>query len=280
MNFAVTLLPIFLLSRTTIVTSCTASYSVQGQALQNHIFKEETAERLVDCIALCTAYPGCHSSNFYRIEKRCELNDKTHTSHPEDMVHVPYTIYMENIFLSKSCRNNLDCERQMICSSSLICEECRIQPLGMENREIPNEAVNASSSWTPAAHEPWQARLNNIQKNGSSGSWSALQNAPGQYLQIDLGKERVVNKIATQGRPSYDQWVTTYKLLFISNGANWNEYQNNGVVKNFTGNSDSETVVSHKLSPRISTRYVRFSALSWHHHISMRVELYGCANEP
>ena len=108
MNFSVTLLPIFLLSRTTIVTSCTASYSVQGQALQNHKFKEETAERMVDCIALCTAYPGCHSSNFYRIDKRCELNDKTHASHPEDMVHVPYTIYMENIF--RPCKNNLNCE--------------------------------------------------------------------------------------------------------------------------------------------------------------------------
>ena len=122
MNFSVTMLTIFLLLRTTIVTSCTASYSVQGQALQNHIFREETAERIVDCIALCTTSPGCHSSNFYRLEKRCELNDKTHTSHPEDMVHVPYTIYMENIFRSTSCRNNLDCERQMICTSSLICE--------------------------------------------------------------------------------------------------------------------------------------------------------------
>ena len=108
MNFSVTLLTIFLLSRTTIVTSCTASYSVQGQALQNHIFREETAERIVDCIALCTTSPGCHSSNFYRIDKRCELHDKTHASHPEDMVHVPYTIYMENIF--RSCRNNLNCE--------------------------------------------------------------------------------------------------------------------------------------------------------------------------
>ena len=108
MNFSVTLLTIFLLLRTTFVTSCRASYSVQGQALQNHIFREETANRLVDCIALCTAHPGCHSSNFYRIEKRCELNDKTHASHPEDMVHVPYTIYMENIF--RSCRNNLNCE--------------------------------------------------------------------------------------------------------------------------------------------------------------------------
>ena len=110
MNFAVTLLPIFLLSRTTTVTSCTTSYSVQGQVLQNHIFKKETAERIVDCIVLCTAYPGCHSSNFYRIDKRCELNDKTHASHPEDMVHEPYTIYMENIFRPVSCRNKLDCE--------------------------------------------------------------------------------------------------------------------------------------------------------------------------
>ncbi|XP_044163282.1 retinoschisin-like [Acropora millepora] len=264
MNFAITkLLPIFVLSRTTIVCSCTASYSVQGQALQNHKFKEETAERILDCIALCNAYPGCHSSNFYRLEKRCELNDKTHASHPEDMVHVPYTIYMENIFRPMPCRDKLDCE-------------CRIHPLGMESREIPNEAVKASSSWGSGL-EPWQARLNNI---GRSGSWSAHKNAIGEYLQIDLGKERVVNKIATQGRASANQWVTSYNLLFSSDGANWNEYQNNGVVKVFTANSDRGTIVSHKLSPRISTRYVRFSVLSWHWHISMRVELYGCANEP
>ena len=108
--------------------------------------------------------------------------------------------------------------------------ECRIQSLGMENREIPNEAVKASSSWG-LQHEPWQARLNNIRRSGSTGSWSTRLNAIGQYLQIDLGKERVVDKIATQGRPSSDQWVTTYKLLFSSDGANWNEYQNDGVVK-------------------------------------------------
>ena len=116
------LLTIFLLSRTTLVTSCTASYSVQGQVLQNHTFKTETAERIENCIMLCTAYPGCRSSNFYRIDKRCELNDKTHASHPEHMVQEPYTIYMENIFRLMPCRNKLDCGKQMICSSSLICE--------------------------------------------------------------------------------------------------------------------------------------------------------------
>ena len=47
MNFSVTLLTIFSLLRTTIVTSCTASYFLQGQALQNHILKDETADRIV-----------------------------------------------------------------------------------------------------------------------------------------------------------------------------------------------------------------------------------------
>ena len=38
------------------------------------------------------------------------------------MVHVPYTIYMENIFRPMLCRNNLDCGKAMICSPFLICE--------------------------------------------------------------------------------------------------------------------------------------------------------------
>ena len=107
---------------------------------------------------------------------------------------------------------------------------CPIQPLGMENKEIPNRAVTASSYHGPG-HEPRQARLNNNQKSGGTGSWSTLPNTIGQYLQIDLGKKRVISKIATQGRPSMDQWVKSYKLIFSIDGAKWNEYRNNGVVK-------------------------------------------------
>ena len=59
-----------------------------------------------------------------------------------------------------------------------------------------------------------------------------------------------------------------------------NETKDKYLFQVFTANSDRGTIVSHKLSPRISTRYVRFSVLSWHGHICMRVELYGCANEP
>ena len=122
MIFSVTLLSFLLLSRKTTVSSCTPSYSVQEQVLQNHTFKTQTAERIEDCMMLCITDRGCHSSNFYRIDKRCELNDKTHASHPEDMGHKPYIIYTENTFQPMFCRNKLDCGRQMICSSSPICE--------------------------------------------------------------------------------------------------------------------------------------------------------------
>ena len=45
----------------------------------------------------------------------------------------------------------------------------------------------------------------------------------------------------------------------------------------FEANSDRDTIVSHVLTPRFRARYVRFVVLNWHVHISMRVELYGCA---
>ena len=44
----------------------------------------------------------------------------------------------------------------------------------------------------------------------------------------------------------------------------------------FNGNTDPDTIVSHKLNPLIRARYIRFLPTAWHKHISMRVELFGC----
>ena len=61
-------------------------------------------------------------------------------------------------------------------------------------------------------------------------------------------------------------WEYEYGLLTL----------HNIIFQVFTGNSDMGTIVSHKLVPRITSRYVRFYVMSWHNHISTRVELYGC----
>ena len=112
--------------------------------------------------------------------------------------------------------------------------ECSTHALGMENNLLPNSAITASSVWSHSGHGPWLARLNNVPIIGLFwGSWSAASNEAGQWLQIDLGEERLVTKLATQGRPSpeWSQWVTSYTILFSSDNVKWEEYKENDFVK-------------------------------------------------
>ena len=95
---------------------------------------------------------------------------------------------------------------------------------------MPHSAITASSVYGASTHGSWQARLNNVPK-GNSGAWSAASNKAGQWLQIDLGEERLLTNFATQGRPSSAQWVTSYTILFSSDSVTWTEYRENGVVK-------------------------------------------------
>ena len=100
----------------------------------------------------------------------------------------------------------------------------------MESGLLPNSAITASSVYGTSTHGAWLGRLNNVPK-GNSGAWSAASNKAGQWLQIDLGEQRLLTNFATQGRPSSLQWVTSYTILFSSDSVKWEEYKENGVVK-------------------------------------------------
>ena len=100
----------------TIASQCkAASYSIQDHVLINHVIKAGPAELIEHCISRCIEHTGCHSSNFYRISKWCELNDKTHASHPEDMRQVPFTNYMENTLRPLTCNKDSECGKNLIC---------------------------------------------------------------------------------------------------------------------------------------------------------------------
>ena len=101
----------------------------------------------------------------------------------------------------------------------------------MESGLLPNSAITASSVFGTSKHGAWLARLNNVPNGTFWGSWSADLNEAGQWLQIDLGEERLLTNFATQGRPSSPQWVTSYTILFSSDSVTWTEYSKNGVVK-------------------------------------------------
>ena len=102
----------------------------------------------------------------------------------------------------------------------------------MESGLLPNSSITASSVYgTLNRHGAWLARLNNVPNGKFWGSWSANLKEAGQWLQIDLGEERLLTNFATQGRPSSPQWVTSYKIMFSLDSVKWEEYKENGVVK-------------------------------------------------
>ena len=49
------------------------------------------------------------------------------------------------------------------------------------------------------------------------------------------------------------------------------------LFKDFSGNTDEDTIIFNELNPPIRARFIRFHPEAWYGHISMRVELYGCS---
>lgn len=91
------------------------------------------------------------------------------------------------------------------------------RPLGMQNRRIRNVAITSSSRWDNH-HAPYLARLQNQRRGRYMGGWSAGANNAFQWLQIDLGRPTKIVRISTQGRPTVNQWVTSYYLLYSQDG--------------------------------------------------------------
>ncbi|XP_066019015.1 uncharacterized protein [Pocillopora verrucosa] len=150
-------------------------------------------------------------------------------------------------------------------------------PLGMDSGAITDAQISASSQWD-GNHGARQGRLHYKKLPGTSGSWSSRANDLNQWFKVDLGQYTTVTGIATQGRQSYDEYVTAYKLQYSDDGVTFQFYKEKPLEteKVFRGNSDRETVVYHEIREPIRARYIRIRPVSWYRHISMRVEIYGC----
>ncbi|KAL9964037.1 hypothetical protein ACROYT_G027611 [Oculina patagonica] len=187
------------------------------------------------------------------------------------------------------CQNNATCVNSHVnytcaCNSSRwigdYCERECDEALGMESGSISDGQITASSQYNNN-HAAVQGRLHFNATSVKAGSWTAARKDTNQWLQVDLGSSFfTVTRVATQGRDWYFklQCVTKYNLQYSDDGVNFQYYKEQGQVTNkeFTGNTDRDTVVYHDLNPPIRARYVRFRPVAWIDHISMRVEFYGC----
>ena len=143
-----------------------------------------------------------------------------------------WTLFFQNILTNPITPEILFLWRHTLVLYFFLFTVCSIHALGMESNSLPNSSITASSVWTQhPGHDPWLARLNNVPKHGSTGSWSAKFNKTGEWLQVDLGEDRLLTNHSTQGRPSMNQWVTSYNISFSSDSVKWEPYKENNVVK-------------------------------------------------
>ena len=81
--------------------------------------------------------------------------------------------------------------------------------IGLQDGLLGDDAFGSTPIESPsfAAH---MARLN------TSGAWMPAANDEHQFLQVQLGNFFTLTKIATQGSPDSEYWVTKYKLRTCS----------------------------------------------------------------
>ena len=103
-----------------------------------------------------------------------------------------------------------------------------VTPLGLENGQIPSNAM-VSSSQHNQYYGPERARLREVTEGSYIGGWSPKASNQGEWIQFDLGKDTKVTRIATQGRDNAGWWTTSFSLSFRVNGGMYEPY-NNGQV--------------------------------------------------
>ncbi|XP_078608362.1 lactadherin-like isoform X1 [Branchiostoma floridae x Branchiostoma japonicum] len=156
----------------------------------------------------------------------------------------------------------------------------RLEPVGMEAQIIRTNQYKASSIYN-ARKRPGLAFYGYL--NNPDGAWSPHTIHNGHYIEIDLGKDKLIGGIVTQGRPGKgfltEEWVTSYNIQYRNNSCNAVDYlrDNKGNPQIFGGNFDKVTAVRHIFAQPFRARYVRVRPRSWHNYISLRMELLECA---
>eukprot|EP00795_Rhopilema_esculentum_P002307 gene2307-17933_t len=156
--------------------------------------------------------------------------------------------------------------------------------LGLRTWKIPDSSFYAKSYWgNDANHRPLFGRLQNI----SAAGWCSFANtAVSEYLQVDLGRVKLVSGVAIQGHSTNpDNVATKFKVEFSEDGVNWQNYQDDpSSIKEFdgigaTGVQLGETRVNWIRNTK--SRFIRVVPTARKSLVDnincLRIELFGCS---
>ncbi|KRZ69984.1 Discoidin domain-containing receptor 2, partial [Trichinella papuae] len=118
---------------------------------------------------------------------------------------------------------------KIVKSSVVDFDDCHL-PLGMESREIADEALTASSSFDESSVGPQNARIRTEQLGGAWCPRRQIRPDVHEWIQVDLGAARIVTAIETQGRYGDglgQEFTTGYSVEYWRPGLHgWYRYRN------------------------------------------------------
>ena len=103
---------------------CKTAFNLQHRVLKGHVITSRVVPNFDICIGSCINQAQCYSVNFYSTGL-CELNDKTKTSNPQDMVRAWNGNYLENIIRQPNPCNDKPCRAIDVCYASGNKAECQ-----------------------------------------------------------------------------------------------------------------------------------------------------------
>lgn len=147
-------------------------------------------------------------------------------------------------------------------------------PAGIASGLVPDENMSSSSIYGMSCRAHF-ARLR-LQYVEGWCPHKKRKNSKKEYLEIDLGRHRVVVGVQTMGSGKYQEWTESYYVYTSSNGKEWDRrsaVNKDSYSRTFKGNSDSRSVMEQRLYDPVRARYVRIVPQSWHREPCIRVEI-------
>ena len=105
-----------------------------------------------------------------------------------------------------------------------------LEALGMQNKQIPDSAITASSYWHTRT-KTYNGRLHFLPRSGIVGGWAARWIDQNPFFQVHFGDWRKVTRVAIQGRQDKDQWVESFSLSYGYDSVFFQDYTEEGVKK-------------------------------------------------
>ena len=100
----------------------------------------------------------------------------------------------------------------------------------MQNKQIPDSAITASSYWN-SKQKAYNGRLHFLLTSDRDGGWVARLNDKNQFFQVYFGDWRNVTRVAIQGRQDSDEWVTSFSLSYGYDSVFFQDYTEGDVKR-------------------------------------------------